>query len=200
MTTEGLREAKRRATSQALSQAAYDLALERGVDGFGIDDIVARAGYSRRTFANHFSCKEEAIAAVALQSVRDGFDGQASLTDDVPMLDWLASIAHEQISAGLLVRLRILHDLSRDHPSLEPHLAQVEREVRKVAQRAIAARAPGLPAFTSHVVVGAVYGALMSVIEGRIPLQFPGEKSAHPDSLTVREFIDSVFNQLRRGF
>ena len=39
------------------------LAVERGMDGFIVDDVVQQAGYSRRTFANYFSCKEEAVAA-----------------------------------------------------------------------------------------------------------------------------------------
>ena len=59
----GLRETKPLETSHSAAQAAYELAMERGVDDFTIEDIVDRAGYSRRTFANHYSCKEEAIAA-----------------------------------------------------------------------------------------------------------------------------------------
>ena len=48
---QGLRDVKREATARALAQAAFDLAVERGLDGFTTDDIVSRAGYSRRTFA-----------------------------------------------------------------------------------------------------------------------------------------------------
>ncbi len=54
-----LRETKRRTTARALAQAAFDLAVERGVDSFTIDEVAARAGYSRRTFANHYAGKEE---------------------------------------------------------------------------------------------------------------------------------------------
>lgn len=201
MTSTGLRDVKRRATTHALAQAAYDLALERGVDGFGIDDIVDRAGYSRRTFANHFMCKEEAITALAVEQVREGFETLPPVPDDASLLDWLAALARHQLSTGLLTLLRTLRALSRDHPPLEPYLAHVQREVRRVAQEAVAARAaPGLPALYSYLVVGAAYGALMSVLDGRIPLRLPGERSDDPDALTVPEFIDTVFAHLRKGF
>lgn len=48
VTEMSLREAKRRATARAPGQAAFDLARERGVDGFTIDEVAARAGYLRK--------------------------------------------------------------------------------------------------------------------------------------------------------
>ena len=39
----GVRETRRLETERRLSQAAFDLAVERGVDGFTIDDVVAAA-------------------------------------------------------------------------------------------------------------------------------------------------------------
>ncbi len=61
-----LRDIKKEKTTNDLAEAAFELAIERGLDGFVVDDIVQRAGYSRRTFANYFSCKEEAVVTVAL--------------------------------------------------------------------------------------------------------------------------------------
>lgn len=72
MVAIGLREKKNLAVAHGLAQATFDLAVERGVDGFTIDDVAGRAGYARRTFANHYSCKEEAITALASEQLRAG--------------------------------------------------------------------------------------------------------------------------------
>jgi AcrR family transcriptional regulator len=59
----GLRERKKLATRQALSDAAIQLALERGFDNLRVEDIAEAAGVSPRTFNNYFSSREEAICA-----------------------------------------------------------------------------------------------------------------------------------------
>ncbi|HEY4021316.1 MAG TPA: TetR/AcrR family transcriptional regulator [Pseudonocardiaceae bacterium] len=65
MTTEpaGLRERKKRATRQALREAALRLALERGPDNVRVDDIAEAAGVSPRTYNNYFASREQAIVA-----------------------------------------------------------------------------------------------------------------------------------------
>lgn len=202
MTTTGLREQKRRATTHALAQSAYDLAVERGVDGFTIDDVVDRAGYSRRTFANHFSCKEEAITALVVEQVRAGLESLPVVPADLSLLDWLSALAHHQVAGGLLGLLAGLQELTRTNPSLEPYLANVQREVRRVAQRAIAERAgPRVPELYSHLLVGAVYGALMTVLDSGLPLHHLNDPPPEtPGALTVPEIIDALFTHLRTGF
>lgn len=81
-----LRDIKREATANALADAAFALALEKGMDGFVVEDVVQRAGYSRRTFANHYSCKEEAIATAALifKGADEVADWIAGLNEDIP--------------------------------------------------------------------------------------------------------------------
>jgi AcrR family transcriptional regulator len=69
----GLRERKKLATRQALSQAAMRLAIERGLDNLLVEDIAAAAQVSPRTFNNYFASKYEAICALALdRSLRVG--------------------------------------------------------------------------------------------------------------------------------
>jgi AcrR family transcriptional regulator len=64
-----MRERKRLATRQALSDAALRLALEHGPQNVRVDDIAEAAGVSPRTYNNYFSSREQAIM-VALAAER----------------------------------------------------------------------------------------------------------------------------------
>jgi AcrR family transcriptional regulator len=58
----GLRERKKADTRRALSDAALNLAFERGLDNVTRDEIAALAGVSLRTFNNYFNGKYQALA------------------------------------------------------------------------------------------------------------------------------------------
>src|ERR1700739_4226027 len=58
----GLRERKKADTRRALSDAALNLAFERGLENVTRDEIASLAGVSLRTFNNYFSGKYEALA------------------------------------------------------------------------------------------------------------------------------------------
>ncbi len=146
--------------------------VERGVDGFTIDDVAARAGYSRRTFANHYTGKEEAIVAVASERVRRALDTVPE--EDLPMVDWLQAVARQQLSGGLLLVLRDLRVLAERHPSLRPHLLEVQRCIRETARDAVLARVDGPGSrIYAHLLVGATYGALTCVLDGHVPVRLP---------------------------
>lgn len=68
--TPGLRERKKADTRRALSDAATDLAFERGIDNVTREDIANRAGVSLRTFTNYFAGKHEAIAYRQVDRIR----------------------------------------------------------------------------------------------------------------------------------
>ncbi len=210
-----LREIKRRETARALAQAAFDLARERGVDEFTIDEVADRAGYSRRTFANHYSCKEEAIVAVAGERVRHALD--TTPDDTLPLLDWLKAVARQQLSGGLLLVLRELYVLAETHPPLRPHLLEVQRSIRETARTAVLARVDGPGSrIRAHLLVGAAYGALTCVLDGHIPIRLPApltmdtphappsdEETGGGDEeadMTLDDFVDLTFNCLREGF
>jgi len=59
--TSPVRERKKRDTWRLIHTAALRLMLERGFDAVSIDDIVAAAGVSRRTFFNYFAGKESVV-------------------------------------------------------------------------------------------------------------------------------------------
>ena len=208
-----LRETKRRATARALAQAAFDLARERGVDGFTIDEVAARAGYSRRTFANHYAGKEEAIVAVAAERVRHALD--TAPDEDLPLVDWLQAVARQQLSDGLLMVLRDLLVLAEGHPPLRPHLLEVQRCIRETARDAVLARVDGRGSrIYAHLLVGAAYGALTCVLDGHIPVRLPATPAQDPTphdgiddtgdedggEMTLEDFVDLTFTHLREGF
>ncbi len=205
VTTMTLRETKLRATALALAQAAFDLARERGVEGFTIDEVATRAGYSRRTFANHFAGKEEAIVAVAIERVRHALDEPPN--NELPLVDWLRAIARQQLNDGLLMVLRELRVLAEEHPPLRPHLLEVQHCIRESARDAVMGRLDGRASRVSaHLLVGAAYGALACVLDGHIPVRLaqtpsqvfnpPGQEGA----MTLDDFLDLTFDHLRNGF
>lgn len=58
----GLRERKKLHTRRALSDAALELAFERGLENVRREEIAERVGVSIRTFNNYFASKYEALA------------------------------------------------------------------------------------------------------------------------------------------
>ena len=118
--TVGLRERKKRATRAALSAAALQLSVERGVDAVTIDDITARVDVSPRTFFNYFSCKEEAVLADGVERAQRVVASLAerppdeplwealrnavvtAVADDVePRRDWIARVRLVEVSPAL---------------------------------------------------------------------------------------------------
>ncbi|WP_043161102.1 TetR family transcriptional regulator [Bradyrhizobium sp. Ai1a-2] len=59
----GLRARKRQETREKLTRAAMALFLERGFEATTLDDIVASADISRRTFFHYFASKEDVVFA-----------------------------------------------------------------------------------------------------------------------------------------
>lgn len=200
-----LRDIKKEATAQALADAAFRLALERGLDGFVVDEVAHLAGYSRRTFANHFSCKEEAVAAAVIPA-HDLSEAETAIMADVPAgaapLDVLRIWLKAQFTVGLFRRMRDLVSLSRRYPTLEPYILSAFRRLQSVAEEAIGVHCKGrYPDGYSHVLMGAVYGAILPVVEGRLRILLPGDSSAEaPDAVAFEQYLDTTFGYLRHGF
>jgi AcrR family transcriptional regulator len=90
----GLRERKKLDTRKALSDAAAQLALERGFDNVTRDDIAAAAGVSLRTFSNYFAGKYDALAYRQIERTRRSLAVLRQRPPDEPL--WTA------VSAALL--------------------------------------------------------------------------------------------------
>lgn len=207
MKEDGLRAAKRRITAHALSRTAFELTRERGLDGFTLEELAEHAGVSRRTFANYFSCKEEAVTALAIEQLRDGINTMPELPASTPLIDWMRTLAKHQLSGGMLPLLRELRYLAAEYPALDPYLSKVHTEIRREAQTAVSARVgEGVAQVTAHILVGALYGALMALIDGALVLtkENPSDPLAYQndakDEVEVDDFLSVVFTKLRSGF
>lgn len=195
----GLRARKRRAVSHDLAQAAFDLTVESGLDGFTIDELTERAGYARRTFTNHYSCKEDAVTALALERLQAGVSCLPDLPHDMALIDWLRAVAKHQLSQGLMDLLLQLGELSHKNPGLEPYLSRVYVKIRHSAWQIVQARfAHVVSARQTSIVVGAVYGALTTLLDQ--VTSAPNGEAAVLDEMEIAGFLDAIFDQLKAGF
>ncbi|MGG4143087.1 TetR/AcrR family transcriptional regulator [Paenibacillus algorifonticola] len=199
-----LRDRKKEATASALAEAAFELALEKGLDGFVVDDIVQKAGYSRRTFANYFSCKEEAVAAVAvpITSVEEYENLLAGLPPAATPLDVLYSLMQMQFTAEFLLKIRKFIFLSKQYPTLEPYILGMFRRLQMAAQGALEPFILGRykDGYT-QLLVGAVYGAFVPILDGSLNVLLPGETDAElTDAIPFDQYLNAMFEYLRKGF
>ncbi|OAB45208.1 TetR family transcriptional regulator [Paenibacillus antarcticus] len=202
MNKQSLRDIKREETARDLAEAAFELALERGLDGFVIDDVVQRARYSRRTFANHYSCKEEAVAMAALTF--QGYDQAEdfNLPETSSPLDALQQWMKMQLTANLLWKMRELVSLSKRHPTLEPYILSIFHRLQSSAQEALNDLYKGrYSEGYTHLLAGAVYGAMLPIVDGSLNVLLPGDSIAeNPGITTFDQYLETTFGYLRNGF
>lgn len=153
----GLRERKKRATRQALGEAALRLAADRGLQRLTVEDISEAAGVSTRTFFNYFPGKEEAIIGESPLVVVPE-PGAAVIGDGEAVIDGL----HRVVRAGAVgtecrrweVRLR--RRLMERYPALVPRLFARIVEFERSLASAVAARSGTSP--------GDAYPQLMAAV------------------------------------
>jgi AcrR family transcriptional regulator len=95
----GLRERKKANTRRALSDAALDLAFQRGLDNVTREDIANLAGVSLRTFNNYFNGKYEALAYRQTERVRRSIDVLRHRPPDEPLWTAITHAVLEPIEA-----------------------------------------------------------------------------------------------------
>jgi AcrR family transcriptional regulator len=202
MAERGLREIKKEATAQALAKSAFELASERGMDGFVIADVVQRAGYARRTFANHFSCKEEAVAAVLCAEAETAVAFIAQLPHDTSLLDALHELMRSELSIEVFQKMRKLVSLCRQHPALEPHVLAAVRHMRLATPDVWSEFTKGRYSDQYiHVLLAAVFGAISLLFDGSLDVLPPGQSgTGEPGALAFEDFLDTTFDYLRDGF
>jgi AcrR family transcriptional regulator len=100
---------------ERLTQAAYELYLERGFDDVTVAEIAARAGLTKRTYFRHFADKREvlfsgaaAFQAAVVASVVDAPDGTAPIDVVIAALTAGGS-AITEIGEGARQRQRLIN-------------------------------------------------------------------------------------------
>ena len=202
MPERGLREIKKEATARALAESAFELALERGMDGFVIADVVQRAGYSRRTFANHFSCKEAAVASAPFP----GADVVVAFIADLPagtsLLDALHELTRSQLRADMFQKAHKVASLCRQNPALEPHVLAAARHTRQMSPEVWKEFTEGRYSDQYfHILLAAVYGVVSLLFDGSLDGLRPGQSdTGEIGAQSFEDFLDTTFDYLRNGF
>ncbi|MDO3411607.1 TetR/AcrR family transcriptional regulator [Saccharibacillus sp. CPCC 101409] len=204
MAKQSLRDMKKEETWHVLAETSFELAAGKGLDGFTIEDVVQRAHYSRRTFANHFSCKEEAVAMAVLSIGGEQEDvlSKVEVDGDTKPVEALRNWMRLQFTTDLLRKLRKLVGMSKEHPTLEPYVLIVLQRLQQAAQQELDRSYGGqYPTGYTHLLAGAVFGAVLPVIEGVLNVQIPGDPAGEDaDGMTFDEYLEFTFDYLKNGF
>ena len=196
----GLREVKRAVTSRLLAESSFRLAVDRGMDGFVIDEVTTATGYSRRTFANHFSCKEEAVAAVVVIDALQVLKGMRVESGETA-IDALERAIRSQLNQGNVERLTQLQDLARDHPALRPYLLATYGQVMRPLLSALGMATGGVGAdLDTLLLVNACYGIFSAITLGEIALPARGDDALPTLAHNMDPLINVMFARLRSGF
>jgi AcrR family transcriptional regulator len=192
--TLGRRERKKLETHRALSTAARELALARGLDGLTVEDIADAADVSVRTFFNYFSCKEEALVGVEPAVLEElGAELEQRPAGESPLEALKAVLATGVDDVAEAVRRWSLRtELVRRHPSLLPrHLAALA-QIEGALVRALAARL-GTDPLTDPFPAVAV-AAAMATLRAAVS---SWEDAGRPGS--VDHAVDDAFATLAAG-
>ncbi|MFE4590636.1 TetR/AcrR family transcriptional regulator [Streptomyces laurentii] len=171
----GLRERKKRATREALREAALRLAVERGPDRVRVEDIAEAAGVSPRTYNNYFASREQAIVSAvtadreariaAAVAARPADVRLADAVTDAVVEQFTHADEHEQRALLLITTSAALRDAFLDATAgIEPPLATVlaERLAEGLGERLGGdAEAP-----TARVLAASVAAAVRIALEG----------------------------------
>lgn len=161
----GLRERKKRATREALREAALRLAVERGPDNVRVDDIAAAAGVSPRTYNNYYSSREQAIvAAVTAEREARIAAAVAARPPDVRLADAVVDAVVEQYSdPGEHARETLL--LITTSPALREAFLGTTAVIEQPLAAAIADRLGDPGGSTARVLAASVAAAVRVALE-----------------------------------
>jgi len=200
MFKHNLRVVKKEATVKALADAAFELTLEHGLEGFVVEDLVQKAGYSRRTFANHFTCKEEAVVAGAFM-INDTIEVEnllANLSEETSLIDVLFHLVKMQITIELFKKMNKIVNLSQEYPSLKPYFLDKMSDMQYQANNVLLEISNGkYDEVYIHLLVGAVYGAILPVVNGSLNVLLPDQTLT--DS-SFHQYLDKIYQHLKNGF
>lgn len=194
----GLRERKKGATRDALSNAALDLAVDRGLDAVTAELIAEAANVSTRTFHNYFSSKEDAILFVAEKSGQHLVEAFAARSPAEPILTSLEAVLTELVeSSGALDRIVALTRLMAEHPALIARQAAAHDTTSDAILAEIARRSNTDPDADLYprLVLHAANAVSRAVVEQLITNRTEAALSRQ----SLADAVHEGFGQLRRG-
>jgi AcrR family transcriptional regulator len=125
MSFEGLRELKKRATRQRISDVATEMFLARGFESVAVTEVATAAGVSEKTVYNYFPTKESLVLDQTegqverlVGAVRDRPKGVTPTAALVAALKEDSSRFYEMIPAEYLPRIEEFSAMVRSTPAL----------------------------------------------------------------------------------
>lgn len=188
----GLRERKKRATREALRQAAIGLFRDHDPESVTVDDICARADVSPRTFFNYFAAKEEVLVPWdhdIFAYVADRIPAEPAAQEPLTVLHTVLSEAVDSAMAGPTWRdqTRVL----REHPELLPRVINSSRTLEATVIDGLAQR---LGRDRTDPYVNLTGGVAMTAL--RTAVQCHGQTNSERG---VRDYLDELFAHLHAG-
>jgi AcrR family transcriptional regulator len=186
-----LAERKRQLVAEELRKAALMLLATRGFDAVTIDDIVAAAGMSRRTFFRYFASKEDVVVRFIADLGADVMDELSARPRDEPPsvalrhAIWrpLSGCADEPDHAE---RSRIVVRLVLDTPALHARWMERQIEWRAALTAEVAARLGLDPQADPYPQMAA--GMAMLALDAVLQQWRPGDDERRLAELTDRAF------------
>lgn len=125
-----------------------------------------------------------------------------NLPPDATPLDALYKLFKLQFTSEFLYQLRQFVSLANQYQSLEPYILSVFRRLQIAAQEVLEQFTHGRYADGyTHLLAGAVYGAFVPILDGRLNVMLPGEaQDEHSDAISFDQYLNSMFTYLRKGF
>lgn len=195
---------------QALLDAALELLVERGVDGFTLREVARRAGVSHNAPYHHFADRGALVRAIVAQSfdlLGSRLADEAALAGEDPM-DRIAAMGVAYVDFGLdhpeRYRLMFRTELSRDGDSDAPTDADAAggtafgtlmSAVQKAADVGLLRDGtdPGAAAVTAWA---GVHGLASLLLEGSLGVR-PADQRARARQITIG-VVDLLVDGLRR--
>ncbi|MFG3214583.1 TetR/AcrR family transcriptional regulator [Streptomyces tendae] len=162
----GLRERKKRATREALREAALRLAVERGPDQVRVEDIAEAAGVSPRTYNNYFASREQAIVSAVTADREERIAAAvAARPAGVRLADAVTEAVVEQYAhEGERERGVLL--LITTRTALRDAFLGSTADIEAPLSAVIAERLEGAGAQTARVLAASVAAAVRIALEG----------------------------------